>query len=75
MVPDRDGRIVQFNQVCQRLSGYCAEEVEGRRRWDFLVLIEEASTVERSFREVLGGTPSQAQCHWVAGDGRRLLIE
>lgn len=74
VVLNREGRIVQFNRVCQQLSGYSVEEVKDRRPWDFLVPRDEAAAVEKSFNEVLAGTPNQIENHWVTRDGRRLLI-
>ena len=74
VVMDREGRIVQFNRVCQQLTGYTAEEVKGRRPWDFLLLTEETPAVRRIFKELVGGTPNQKENHWVTKDGRRLLI-
>ena len=74
VVMDREGRIVQFNRVCQQLTGYTAEEVKGRRPWDFLLLTEDTPAVRRIFKELVGGTPNQKENHWVTKDGRRLLI-
>jgi PAS domain S-box-containing protein len=33
VVLDCEGRIVQFNRVCQQLTGYSLEEVRGRKPW------------------------------------------
>jgi PAS domain S-box-containing protein len=74
MVLDPEGRIVQFNRVCQELSGYSIEEARGRHPWDFLVPPQEIVAVEKTFKEVLGGAASQTACHWITKDGRRLLI-
>jgi PAS domain S-box-containing protein len=74
VVLDREGRIVQFNGVCQQLTGYSLEEVKGRRPWDFLLLPDETAAIRENFTKVLGGSPSQSESHWVAKDGRRLLI-
>ena len=46
VVLDREGRIVQFNRVCQQLTGYSFEEVKGRRPWDFLLLPDETPAVK-----------------------------
>jgi len=74
VVLDREGRIVQFNRLCQQLTGYPAEEVKGRLPSEFLLLPEETPAVGEIFKEVLGGTSNQAENHWVTKDGRRLLI-
>ncbi len=74
MVLDREGRIVQFNRVCQQLSGYSLEEVRGRRPWEFMVPADEVPRLKETIEKVLRGTPSQTEGHWLAKDGRRLLI-
>ena len=74
MVLDREGRIVQFNRVCQQLSGYSLEEVRGRKPWEFMVPPDEVPTLKETFKKVLRGTPSETETHWLAKDGRRLLI-
>jgi two-component system CheB/CheR fusion protein len=74
VVMDRDGRIVRFNRVCQELTGYSADDVKGRRPWEFLIPAEERSRVEEVFNGLLAGKANQAENHWIAKDGRRLLI-
>ena len=74
MVLDREGRIVQFNRVCQQLSGYSVEEVRGRKPWEFMVPPDEVPRLKGTFEKVLRGTPSETETHWLAKDGRRLLI-
>ncbi len=74
MVLDRDGGIAQFNRVCQHASGYSLEEVRGRKPWEFLVPPDELPKLKETFEQVLRGTPSQTETHWLARDGRRLLI-
>ena len=73
-VLDREKRIVHFNRACQELTGYTLEEVKGKPQ-DFLLLPEEVSLVDAGFAGVLGGTPRQDQCYWVAKNGRRRLID
>jgi len=75
IVLDHEGRIVQFNRVCQQLTGYSADEVKGRRPWDFLVLPEEAAAAEKTFQEVLGGRANQSERVWITKDGGRRLID
>jgi PAS domain S-box-containing protein len=74
MTLDREGRIVQFNRVCQQLSGYSPEEVRGRRPWEFMVPPYEAMEYKKTFEQVLDGTSNQTESHWIAKNGRRLLI-
>ena len=74
MVLDREGRIVQFNRVCQQLTGYSVEEVRGRLPWDSCCRRRRCRRSRKSSKKVLGGTPNQTENHWVTKDGRRLLI-
>jgi PAS domain S-box-containing protein len=61
VVMDREGRIVQFNRVCQQLTGYTAEEVKGRRPWDFLLLTEDTPAVSRIQRARRRNTESKGE--------------
>src|SRR3974377_1032008 len=74
VVLDREGRIVQFNRTCQELTGYSEGEVRGRVLWNFLLIPEEVDRVKAVFNELLGGKQIQSENHWVARDGRRILI-
>jgi PAS domain S-box-containing protein len=74
MVLDHEGRIVQFNQVCQKLSGYSLDEVKGRKPWEFLAPADEAARVRETFEKVVHGMQSRSESHWLARDGRRLVI-
>lgn len=74
MVLDKQGRIVQFNPVCEQVTGYSLEEVKGRAPWDFLVAPDQAPALKETFEMILRGTPSQTESHWLAKDGRRLVI-
>ena len=75
VVLDPEGRIVHFNKVCQQLTGYSLEEVQGRLAWDFLPASEEVAAVKATFKEVRGGNASKSENHWITKDGRRLLID
>lgn len=74
VVADREARIVRFNRACQEFTGYTAEEVKGKRIWDFLVLPDEVSAAKASFDEVRRGTPNRREYYWLAKDGGRRLI-
>ncbi|MEO8034128.1 MAG: PAS domain S-box protein, partial [Acidobacteriota bacterium] len=74
VIRDREGRIVHFNRVCQQITGYSLEEVKGRKPWELLVVPEEAASVRATLRQVYGGTAVQRESHWLAKDGKRLLI-
>src|SRR3990167_458704 len=76
VVLDPQGRIVQFNPSCERLSGYRFDEVKGRRVWDFLLLPEETGAVRAVFEDLRQGRfQSQFENFWVAKSGERRFIE
>ena len=41
-VLDGDGRILLFNDACERATGFTRDEVLGREVWDFVIPHEEA---------------------------------
>ena len=72
---DRDGRILLFNEACERATGFTREEVLGRDARDFVIPPEE----REAFGEFLAyvwktGTPSPQVGHWQTKDGGRRLI-
>jgi PAS domain S-box-containing protein len=74
-VLDRDGRILLFNEACERATGYSREEVLGGDARDFVIPREEAD----AFGEVLAhiwrtGLSSPQVGHWTTKDGGRRLI-
>jgi PAS domain S-box-containing protein len=75
VVLDREGRIVRFNRTCERVTGYCFDEIEDRPLWDFLLLPEEVAPVRRIFEQLRAGDfPLDFENYWVTKDGRRRLI-
>jgi len=74
-VLDRDGRILLFNDACERATGFGRDEVLGRDARDFVIPREEAE----AFGEVLAhvwktGLSSPQVGHWQTKDGGRRLI-
>src|ERR687886_634221 len=74
-VLDRDGRILLFNDACERATGWSRGEVLGRDARRFVIPPEEAE----AFGEVLAsvwatGAPSPQVGHWATRDGGRRLI-
>jgi two-component system NtrC family sensor kinase len=75
LVLDRQGRIVQFNRTCEKVSGYTFEEVQGKHVWDFLLPPEQVEAVKGVFKNLISGMfPNKYENHWVAKDGSRKLI-
>ncbi|MEM7773034.1 MAG: PAS domain S-box protein, partial [Cyanobacteria bacterium P01_A01_bin.37] len=75
IVLDPVGNIVSFNQACERVSGYSAQEVKGKMIWNTLIPPEEQADVQSIFRKL-----SQQKHHnhyenyWTCKDGARKLI-
>jgi PAS domain S-box-containing protein len=74
-VLDRDGRILLFNEACERATGFGRDEVLGRDARECVIPAEE----QEAFGEFLAyvwktGVPSPQVGHWMTKDGRRLLI-
>jgi len=74
-VLDSDGRILLFNDACERSTGFSRAELIGRDARDFVIPPEEAE----AFGDVLAyiwrtKLPSPQVGHWVTKDGGRRLI-
>ena len=74
-VLDSSGRILLFNDACERSTGYSRDEVLGRDARDFVIPEEEAE----AFGDVLAyiwrtGLSSPQVGHWATKDGGRRLI-
>jgi PAS domain S-box-containing protein len=74
-VLDRRGRVVFFNEACERATGFTRDEVVGRDARDHVIPGEEAD----AFGEVLDqvwktSLPSPQVGHWATKDGGRCLI-
>jgi PAS domain S-box-containing protein len=74
-VLDAEGRILLFNEACERATGFARDEVIGRDARDFVIPPEE----REAFAEVLSyvfktGTSSPQVGHWMTKDGGRRLV-
>jgi PAS domain S-box-containing protein len=70
-----DGRILFFNEACERLTGFTRNEAVGRDARELVIPPEEAE----AFAEVLAyiwktGLASPQVGHWLAKDGTRKLV-
>jgi len=76
VVLDTEGRIVRFNRACERLSGYTAAEVIGKRLWDLFIVPAEMDAVRNVFGQLRSGQfPNQHRNFWRRRDGRLCLID
>jgi len=74
LVLDADGRIVRFNEACQKVTGFRAEEVLGRRFWRPLVPEEEHERAIATLSSLAGAEPTVLEGPWLTRDGRRRII-
>jgi PAS domain S-box-containing protein len=74
-VLDRDGRILLFNEACERATGFNREDLLGRDARDFVIPPEEREAFSEFLAHVWKtGTPSPQVGHWQTKDGGRRLI-
>ncbi len=75
VVMDRDGCIVRFNEECEAVTGYSAEEAEGKSFLDLLVPPDERDQVAEEFTKLKkDDEPRSHENHWQTKDGERRLI-
>lgn len=75
LVLNTEGKIVNFNRACERITGYLAEEVKGQYIWDKFILPEERDSVKSEFQRLLAGTsPSRYENYWLTQTGERRFI-
>jgi PAS domain S-box-containing protein len=75
IVLDLRGRIVNFNNACEQLTGYSFKEVKGKCFWEFLLIPEEIAPVKSIFRDLKAGQfPNRFENFWVSREGIRYLI-
>ncbi len=74
VVLDQQGKIVSFNQACERITGYSFEEIENSSVLD-LIAPKDIETTTKVFEKLKKGNfPNQYQNYWVAKDGSHHLI-
>src|SRR5215471_14992575 len=74
-VLDRTGRIVFFNDACERATGFSRDEVVGRDARDHVIPAEEADAFGEVLDHVWKTAHSSPQVgHWATREGGRRLI-
>ncbi|MEG3858620.1 PAS domain S-box protein [Microcoleus sp. herbarium12] len=75
VVLDSQGRIVRFNQACEKNTGYLLAEVVDKCIWDIFLLPEEVEPVQTVFAQ-LSAEPFQSeyQNYWRTKNGYQRLI-
>ena len=75
LVLDKEGRILLFNGVCEKLSGYSINEVRQKHPWDFLLSPEDSQSAEASFKGLKADQfPYSHEDYWITKDATRRLI-
>ncbi len=75
VVLDKEGRIRHFNQACEELTQYRAEEIGGQFLWQHLLLPEERDAVSQVSQLLFSSDVGRYTNHWIAKDGGRYLID
>lgn len=79
VVLNNEGRILRFNKACENLSGYRADEIEGKFLWDTMLPAEDAETFRYQTFGSLKTNPhhltNEYTNHWLARNGKRYLIQ
>jgi PAS domain S-box-containing protein len=74
-VLDQHGRILFFNEACERTTGYKREEVVGCDARDYVIPPEEIGAFTEVLAYIWSTRLSSPQVgHWIAKDGERKLI-
>ena len=75
LVLDKEGRILLFNRVCEKLSGYSVNEVRQKHPWDFLLSPEDSQYAQASFKDLkVDQFPYSHEDYWITKDATRRLI-
>ena len=75
VVLDKEGRIVRFNQVSEKTTGYSFAEVENKFVWDLFLISEELSSVKTIFTKLnTEDCVSQYVNYWLTRNGEMRLI-
>ena len=79
LVLDKDGRIIQFNQACEKLSGLSFSEVKGKYPWDTVLPPEDAEAVRKNAFETLANNPQSMSGsytnYWLTKQNEPALID
>ncbi|MFP4393186.1 MAG: MEDS domain-containing protein [Desulfohalobiaceae bacterium] len=75
VVLDDQGRIVRFNRTSENLTGYSAQEVQGRTFWEILIPEEDVPPIRKTFQELsCGKFPNRLENDWLDKNGERIRV-
>ncbi|MEE8160387.1 MAG: PAS domain S-box protein [Acidobacteriota bacterium] len=75
LVVNAEGQVILFNQACEKLSGYRADEVKNTPLWELPFSQDQSESMRKWFEGLkVDQFPEQHQNHWVTKEGNRRLI-
>ncbi len=75
VVLDSQGRIVRFNQACEKTTGYSVAEVVNKYVWDLFLISEEIEPVQTLFAQLnVENFYSEYQNYWRTKNGSKRFI-
>ncbi|MGA7935905.1 MAG: PAS domain S-box protein, partial [Kovacikia sp.] len=75
IVLDQQGRIVEFNRICEYTTGYGFKEVRGKYLWDLFLPPEEIDATRKMFQNLGAWVfPNEYEGVWITQTGDRRLI-
>jgi PAS domain S-box-containing protein len=75
VVLDSQGRIVRFNQACEKTTGYSVAEVVNKYVWDLFLISEEIEPVQTLFAQLNAENfYSEYQNYWRTKNGSKRFI-
>ena len=79
IVLNKEGRIVRFNNACEKISGYQFDEVKNKFPWDTVLPKEDAEEIYteafKSFINQPGNAVGFYTNYWVNKNGEHILID
>src|SRR5208337_3231891 len=75
LAKELDGRIVYWNKGAERLYGWSADEVKGRKTFELLYAEEHLALGQEALREVLEKGEWRGELHQKTKDGKKLIVE
>ena len=75
LAKELDGRIVYWNKGAERLYGWSAEEVKGKKTFELLYTEEHLAAGQEALREVTEKGEWRGELHQKTKDGKKLIVE
>ena len=75
LAKELDGRIVYWNKGAERLYGWSADEVKGRKTYELLYTEEDLAAGQEALREVTEKGEWRGELHQKTKDGKKLIVE